>query len=59
MNARTAFVRSVLILILPFILGWAFFAELFRGIKNAFQYAWLEVRIEYDSFRKLLREAGQ
>lgn len=46
--------KAALILALPFILGWAFFAELFRGIKSAFWYARQEVRIEYDSFRKLL-----
>jgi len=52
------FVRSALVAALPFILLWAFSAELFRGIKSAFWYAWQETRIECDQFRQLWRSSG-
>lgn len=47
------FVRSMLIAALPLILCWAFFAALYRGIKDAFWYAAQEVRIEIASFRRI------
>lgn len=52
------FVRSALILALPFILAWAFCSTLVREIKSAFWYAWQEVRIECESFRNLWERAG-
>ena len=54
---KTTLIRSALLLFLPFILGWAFFAELFREVRSGFWYACQEVRIEYDSFVKLWRDA--
>lgn len=51
------FVRAVLVGALPFILGWAFFSELYRGVRSAFWYATQEVRIEFDVFRQLWRKA--
>ena len=52
------FVRSALIGALPFILAWAFCSTLIREVKGAFWYAWQEVRIECDSFRKLWERAA-
>jgi len=40
---------------LPFVLIYAAAAELLRGIASAFRYAWLEVRIEIDEYRKQMR----
>lgn len=50
-------VRITLAVAFPFILLWAFFAELIRGIRSAFWYAWADVRIECDSFRDLWKNA--
>ena len=47
----------MLLFALPFVLGWAFISELFRGIRSAFWYAWQDVRIEYYSFTKLWNDA--
>jgi hypothetical protein len=38
------FVRTALTMGLPLILIWAFVAELWRGLRSAFRFAWLEVR---------------
>ena len=49
------FVRSTLTIALPFVLIWAFVAELWRGLGSAFRYAWLEVRINVASYRDLMK----
>jgi hypothetical protein len=43
MTGKQMFVRSALTLGLPVILLWAFVEELWRGIRSAFWFAWLEV----------------
>lgn len=48
------FVRSSLTIALPFILIWAFVAELWRGLRSAFRFAWLEVRANIASYRDLM-----
>jgi hypothetical protein len=45
--------RIFLALSLIVILPWAYVSELFRGIRRAFLYAWLDVRIEMESAREL------
>jgi hypothetical protein len=58
---RVWFIRSMLLLALPFVLVWSFISELiselFRGMRSAFWYAWQDVRIEYHSFTKLWDDA--
>jgi hypothetical protein len=49
------FVRSSLTIALPFILIWAFVAELWRGLRSAFRFAWLEVRANIASYRDLMQ----
>jgi hypothetical protein len=52
MTRKQIFVRGSLTIGLPFILLYAFIAELFRGIRKAFLYAWIEVRINVDAYRR-------
>ncbi|RJO66934.1 MAG: hypothetical protein C4523_10590 [Myxococcales bacterium] len=47
---KTIVLRSALIVMTPIILTVAFVGTLIRGIRDAFVYAWLEVRIELSSF---------
>ena len=53
---RSFFVRSMLTAGLPFVLFYAFVSVLCVEILRAFKYAWLEVRIEFSSYCKLMRE---
>jgi hypothetical protein len=55
MSRKHMFVRSTLTIALPFVLIWAFVAELRRGLGSAFRYAWLEVRINVASYRDLMK----
>ena len=52
MTTKQMFVRSALTVALPFILIWAFVAELAHGIRTAFRYAWLEARINLETFHR-------
>jgi hypothetical protein len=52
---KQIFVRSSLTVALPFVLIWAFVAELWRGLGSAFRYAWLEVRANVASYRDLMQ----
>lgn len=52
MTGKRILVRSLLTLGLPLILIWAFAEELWRGIRSAFRFAWLEVRANVDAYRK-------
>jgi hypothetical protein len=57
MTRRQIFVRTSLTVGLPFILIWAFVAELARGIRDACRYAWLEARCNLDAYhREMERE---
>jgi hypothetical protein len=51
MTSKKTFVRSVLTLGLPLVLIWAFTEELWRGIRSAFRFAWLEVRANIAAYR--------
>jgi hypothetical protein len=55
MTKRRMFVRSALTIALPFVLLWAFGAELWRGIRSAFRYAYLEVRANLASYRDFMQ----
>jgi hypothetical protein len=54
-TGKQVFIRTVVTVALPFILIWAFSAELWQGIKSAFYYAWLEVQIGCDDYRRQMR----
>jgi hypothetical protein len=49
------FVRSSLTLALPFVLVWAYFGEILHGIRSGFHDAWLQVRIEFASYREQMK----
>ncbi len=51
MRAKTIYVKSVLTIILPFILIFAFIYELCRGVRSACRYAWQEILITIDDYR--------
>jgi len=55
MTAKQIFVRSWITIALPFILIWAFAEELWRGLRSAFRFAWLEVRANIASYRDLMQ----
>ncbi len=55
MTTKQIFIRSSLTIALPFVLIWAFVAELLRGLGSAFRYAWLEVRANVESYRDLMK----
>jgi hypothetical protein len=55
MTGRQAFVRTMITVGLPFILIWAFCAELWSGIRAAFFYAWCEVCINFDQYKTQMR----
>lgn len=54
-TGKQIFVRTGITVALPFILIWVFAAELWRSIRTAFFYAWLEVRINFDAYRTEFR----
>jgi hypothetical protein len=54
MTGKQIFIRSSLTIGLPFVLVWAFAAELWRGMRSAFRFAWLEVRANLASYRELM-----
>jgi hypothetical protein len=51
MTRKRMFVRSAITMALPLILIWAFTEELWRGIRSAFRFAWLEVRSNIAAYR--------
>jgi hypothetical protein len=51
MTGKQILVRSLLTLGLPLVLIWAFTGELWRGIRSAFRFAWLEVRSNIAAYR--------
>jgi hypothetical protein len=55
MNGKRIFIRSTLTAVLPIILVWTFFETLRREIKSAFRYAWLDVRIDIEDYRREMR----
>ena len=55
MTGKQIFIRSSLTIALPFVLIWAFAAELWCGLGSAFRYAWLEVRANVESYRDLMK----
>ena len=48
------YLRVLLTLSLPFVLAWAYLAELGRGIHDAFRSAWLEVRCNLEAYHRLM-----
>lgn len=48
-------VRLFLIVFTPPFMAWVFVAELWREVKRAPFYAWLECRIEFDAVRRAWR----
>jgi hypothetical protein len=50
-------VRIALTLGLPFILVWAFVAELTIGLGRAFLYAWLETKLNLAAYQRLMSES--
>jgi hypothetical protein len=52
MTGRQIFIRSALTVSLPLVLIWAFAEELWRGLRSAFRFAWLEVRANIAAYRK-------
>lgn len=52
---RRLFVRSMLTAGLPLILIYAFAEELWRGLRSAFRFAWLEVGANIASYRDLMK----
>jgi hypothetical protein len=56
MTGKQMFVRSVLTIALPLILIWAFADELWRGIRSAFRFAWLEVRANLAAYRDQMKQ---
>lgn len=55
MASKQIVIRSLLTIALPFVLIWAFAAELSRGVRSAFRYAWLEVRANIASWRDFMQ----
>ncbi|KYK50103.1 hypothetical protein A1D31_22595 [Bradyrhizobium liaoningense] len=55
MIGRQMWLRSALTVGLPFVLIWAFAADLWRGQRAAFRSAWLEVRLNIASYRELMQ----
>jgi hypothetical protein len=55
MTGKRIFARSSLTIALPFVLIWAFAAELCGGIRFALRQAWLEVRSNLASYRDLMQ----
>lgn len=56
-SAPAWFVRGMLILAFPFVVPWVFFESLFKEICRAFKYAYLEVRINLESFKRIWTSA--
>lgn len=54
MTGKQMFLRSALTASLPFVLLWAFAAELWRGLRAALRSARLEVRANLASYRELM-----
>ena len=54
MTGRHPFIRTMLTLSLPFVLVWAFTAELLKGLKTAVRFAWLEARRNVESYHRLM-----
>lgn len=54
MTGKQMFLRSALTASLPFVLLWAFAAELCHEMRHAFRLAWLEVRANIASYRELM-----
>ncbi|MBT1509340.1 hypothetical protein KIP88_02400 [Bradyrhizobium sp. SRL28] len=52
MTTRQLAIRSLLTVGLPFILIWAFVAELWRELRSAFRHAWLEVRANLEAYHR-------
>jgi hypothetical protein len=51
MTGKRIFIRSMLMVSLPLVLIWAFAEELWRGLRSAFRFAWLEVRANIAAYR--------
>jgi hypothetical protein len=56
---KRCFVKTMLVCALPLMLPWAFVSKLTHEIGMAFWYAWQEVRIEFESFQRLMRKANE
>ena len=56
---KRKFVKTMLCCALPLMLPWAFVSKLTREIGSAFWFAWTEVRIEFETFQRLMREANE
>jgi hypothetical protein len=54
-TGKQFYVRTLITVGLPLILVGAFTVELFRGIKSAFRFAWLDVQINFDSYKEQMR----
>jgi hypothetical protein len=54
MTGKQIWLRSALTVALPFVLIWAFAADLWRGLRSAFRSARLEVRANLASYRELM-----
>jgi hypothetical protein len=55
MTGKQMFFRSVITIGLPLVLIWVFVEELWRGIRSAFRFAWLEVRANIAVYRELMQ----
>jgi hypothetical protein len=55
MTTKQIFIRSALTASLPFVLIWAFVEEMWRGLRSAFRFAWLEVRANIAVYRELMQ----
>jgi hypothetical protein len=54
-TGKQIFVRTIITAALPLILTCAFVSELYSGIKLAFRYAWNDVHIEFNSYKRQMR----
>ena len=55
MTTKQLVIRSSLTVALPFVLIWAVFEVLFREMRAAFRYAWLEIKANIASYRDLMK----
>jgi hypothetical protein len=54
-TTKQIFIRSSLTVALPFILIWAFVAQLAHEMRSAFRFAWLEVRANIEAYHREMR----
>lgn len=56
MKRGSIVIKIIMTAFLPFGLVFVYFEELFRNMRRAFGYAWLEVRINFSAYLDIMNE---